>query len=136
MNADVAELTYDSAAELVCGASYPSADEIAAESRRDRDEFGLPYFATELLLIDKGVPAPADEAAEDEDGETERAAADAAELETARLEARAIASRIRRMTGDEGEPLISCTTRIRSGCARSRTGIWLFCCGRPKPGRR
>ncbi|RJG26139.1 helicase-exonuclease AddAB subunit AddA [Paenibacillus thiaminolyticus] len=104
MNADVAELTYDSAAELVCGASYPSADEIAAESRRDRDEFGLPYFATELLLIDKGVPAPADEAAEDEDGETERAAVDAAELETARLEARAIASRIRRMTGDEGEP--------------------------------
>lgn len=104
MNADVAELTYDSAAELVCGASYPSADEIAAESRRDRDEFGLPYFATELLLIDKGVPAPADEAAEDEDSETERAAVDAAELETARLEARAIASRIRRMTGDEGEP--------------------------------
>lgn len=104
MNADVAELTYDSAAELVCGASYPSAEEIAAESRRGRDEFGMPYFATELLLIDKGVPAPADEAAEDEDGETERAAADAAELETARLEARAIASRIRRMTGDEGEP--------------------------------
>ncbi|CAH8769689.1 helicase-exonuclease AddAB subunit AddA [Paenibacillus dendritiformis] len=104
MNADVAELTYDSAAELVCGASYPSAEEIAAESRRSRDEFGMPYFATELLLIDKGVPAPADEAAEDEDGETERAAADAAELETARLEARAIASRIRRMTGDEGEP--------------------------------
>ncbi|MDU5141452.1 MAG: helicase-exonuclease AddAB subunit AddA [Paenibacillus dendritiformis] len=104
MNADVAELTYDSAAELVCGASYPSAEEIAAESRRGREEFGMPYFATELLLIDKGVPAPADEAAEEEDGETERAAWDAAELETARLEARAIASRIRRMTGDEGEP--------------------------------
>ncbi|GAC42974.1 3'-5' exonuclease [Paenibacillus popilliae] len=103
MNADVAELTYDSAAELVCGASYPSAEQIAAESRRGREEFGLPYFATELLLIDKGVPAPADEAAADEDGEGERAAADAAELETARLEARAIASRIRRMTGDEGE---------------------------------
>ncbi|MCG7407859.1 helicase-exonuclease AddAB subunit AddA [Paenibacillus sp. ACRRX] len=102
MNKQVAELEYDQAAELQFGAAYyPESSDSAGEPQS---------VAAELLLIEKGSRVEAvheedDDVAVDEvmaDHPT-APAVDAAELETARLEARAIAARIRRMLGDEGE---------------------------------
>ncbi|WP_084159144.1 helicase-exonuclease AddAB subunit AddA [Paenibacillus taiwanensis] len=102
MNKQVAELEYDQAAELQFGAAYyPEVSASAGQSQS---------VAAELLLIEKGsrVEAVHDE---DDDAAIEELTGDhstgptidAAELETARLEARAIAARIRRLLGDEGE---------------------------------
>lgn len=101
MNKQVAELEYDAAAELQFGAAYyPELPVVEGKQQS---------AATELLLIEKGSGTEA-ASVEEEDGtdeldeEPKKDAVDAVELETARLEARAIASRIRRLLGDEGEP--------------------------------
>ncbi|GAB2703522.1 helicase-exonuclease AddAB subunit AddA [Paenibacillus thermoaerophilus] len=73
MHRTAAEIDYDEAAELVCGADYPpSRDDLSAE----------------LLLIDR---QPGESGGEEED---ETGAAEAAFAETAALEARAVARRI------------------------------------------
>lgn len=106
MNESVAEISYDERAELVCGANYPVGE--AA--------FGQNY-AAELLLIERGGSGDAGgederdisggsepETEEEEDGQGAPAKLDKEELETARLEARAIAARIRSLTGENGKP--------------------------------
>lgn len=101
MNKHVAELEYDEAAELQFGAAYyPELPVVEGKQQS---------AATELLIIEKGKgsEAAADEEAEsleELDDEPKKDLIDAVELETARLEARAIAGRIRRLLGDEGEP--------------------------------
>ncbi|WP_246627802.1 helicase-exonuclease AddAB subunit AddA [Paenibacillus oenotherae] len=105
MREKAAEMDYDKRAELVCGASYPPADEGGAAAR----------YSIEFALIDKGTGRDDEEASSSEedgsDGEalgTESAGARAeiagADLQTVQLEARYIASQIRRMKGlDEAE---------------------------------
>ncbi|GIO34156.1 ATP-dependent helicase/nuclease subunit A [Paenibacillus albilobatus] len=97
MNETVAEIAYDERAELVYGASFPNAEEGVAN----------PY-APELLLIDRAGKGPA---AEDEANEGEQGGlmeeSEVLEMETAQLEARAIAKKIRQLTGDtSGKPLL------------------------------
>ncbi|ASR46696.1 helicase-exonuclease AddAB subunit AddA [Paenibacillus kribbensis] len=100
MSVDVAEIEYDERAWLVHGASYPEQTEQAAVSA----------YVPELLLVDKGGNGLSDalEGAElsDESGVQENELAELAELETAQLEARAIAQRIKELTGDTGQPLL------------------------------
>lgn len=84
MRESVAEMDYDAAAELVCGASYPPAG-----------EGGGPY-RIELTVLDRTEPEREAEPAED-GAEEEGAAVDAADLQTAQLEARYIAAQIRRL---------------------------------------
>lgn len=101
MNKNVAELEYDQQAELKFGAEYypplPEREGIQQSA------------ATELIIIDKGKATEAstesEEVEAEADGESVQSEViDAVELETARMEARAIAARIRRLLGDEGEP--------------------------------
>ncbi|ASA23613.1 UvrD-helicase domain-containing protein [Paenibacillus donghaensis] len=94
MNENVAELTYDKRAELVYGAHFPGAEEKGPDLN----------FAPELLLIDRGKPAPGlpEEAAAE--GELPQQENEVVESETAQLEARAIARRISQMTGMTGAP--------------------------------
>ncbi|MCY9582246.1 UvrD-helicase domain-containing protein [Paenibacillus alvei] len=120
MNERVAELKYDEAAELVCGASYPTLEDIseelhAAQREPDREQLAeRQNYATELVLIEKASAGADTEAAADENEDEEpdmdgssATSLDPAEMETARLEARAIAGRIRRLLGDEGtEPFL------------------------------
>ncbi|WP_127579814.1 helicase-exonuclease AddAB subunit AddA [Paenibacillus koleovorans] len=100
MSVAVAEMEYDEAARLVCGAAYP-------DSPND--------CSVELLLIDKAAPEPgAYEAGEgEEEGEDPGAGGQAdkagdaeqeEQAETAQLEARLIAATIRRLRGETGEP--------------------------------
>ncbi|MGZ9585006.1 helicase-exonuclease AddAB subunit AddA [Paenibacillus marinisediminis] len=99
MNKKVAELEYDREAELQFGAAYypelPERDGVRQSA------------ATELILLEKGKGSePSNEAEADEESEESAENSnmvDAVELETARLEARAIAARIRRLLGDDGE---------------------------------
>ncbi|MBN3525899.1 UvrD-helicase domain-containing protein [Paenibacillus apiarius] len=116
MSANVAELSYDEAAELVCGASYPTVEQMAEDLNVSAAELEKrQQYAAELMIIEKGGQAGSDAAGAEDDEEADAAAdvesgaeaqagLDPAEIETARLEARAIASRIRRLLGDEGEP--------------------------------
>ncbi|AET61822.1 ATP-dependent nuclease subunit A [Paenibacillus terrae HPL-003] len=100
MSVDVAEIEYDERAWLAHGASYPEQTEKDATS---------PY-APELLLVDKGgrglSEAPELSETGDESALQEGEMAELAELETAQLEARAIAQRIKELTGDTGQPLL------------------------------
>lgn len=100
MSVDVAEIEYDERAWLVHGASYPEQTEKEVVSA----------YAPELLLVDKGGSGLSDalEGAEsgDESAAQENELAELAELETAQLEARAIAQRIKELTGDTGQPLL------------------------------
>jgi ATP-dependent helicase/nuclease subunit A len=127
MNDRVAELKYDEAAELVCGATYPTLEQISDELRAAQREPNMEQlaerqnYATELVLIEKASAGSDAELASDEnediDSEVESAVVDAldpAEMETARLEARAIAARIRRLLGDEGtEPFLVYDKRLK-----------------------
>lgn len=97
MNESVAEIAYDARAELVCGASFPE---------QEKREETNPY-TPELLLIDrlgKGPEESSDESAAQEEGVPLES--EVLEMETAQLEARAIARRIREMTGETGKPLM------------------------------
>lgn len=100
MSVDVAEIEYDERAWLVHGASYPDPS--------DQDTASV--YAPELLLVDKGGQglSEASELSEtgDESALQESELAELAELETAQLEARAIAQRIKELTGDTGQPLL------------------------------
>ncbi|ADM71014.1 ATP-dependent helicase/nuclease subunit A [Paenibacillus polymyxa E681] len=100
MSVDVAEIEYDERAWLVHGASYPDPSDQDAAS----------VYAPELLLVDKGGQglSEASELSEtgDESALQESELAELAELETAQLEARAIAQRIKELTGDTGQPLL------------------------------
>lgn len=100
MSVDVAEIEYDERAWLVHGASYPD----------QSDQDAASVYAPELLLVDKGGHGLS-EASELSEMENESALqeselAELAELETAQLEARAIAQRIKELTGDTGQPLL------------------------------
>lgn len=97
MNESVAEIAYDERGELVCGASFPE-QEI---------QDGTNPYIPELLLIDrlgKGAEEQSEDSASEEDGA--HLEVEALEMETAQLEARAIARRIREMTGESGKPLM------------------------------
>lgn len=93
MNRTVAEIGYDSRAELAYGAHFP-----------DEGDNGGIVYTPEVLLIDRtGEGAVPD--AETAEGEPVREN-DAAEAETAQLEGRAIAKRILALTGmNGGNPL-------------------------------
>ncbi len=96
MNEGVAEISYDARAELVYGEGFP-------ESAEGND------YRPELLLVDrsseKQVSGGGDVVAADGNpAETETEEEGAAELEAVRLEARAIAARIRELTGESGGP--------------------------------
>ncbi|KAF6659226.1 helicase-exonuclease AddAB subunit AddA [Paenibacillus polymyxa] len=100
MSVDVAEIEYDERAWLVHGASYPEKTEQDATSA----------YAPELLLVDKGGRGLSEVSELSETGDEsalqESELAELAELETAQLEARAIAQRIKELTGDTGQPLL------------------------------
>ncbi|MGG4143193.1 helicase-exonuclease AddAB subunit AddA [Paenibacillus algorifonticola] len=82
MRESVAEMDYDQRAELVCGASFPAAEE-AGE------------FEVELVVIDKAGSVMAEDKAQPEDEEEGLDAAESAEdLQTAQLEGRLIAQKI------------------------------------------
>lgn len=95
MNEDIAEIAYDSRAELVYGEGFPAHDE------------ALPDFTPEVLLIDRGVTSSSEDKSGSELGTEDEAndpsAEDALELEAVHLEARAIAARIREMMGETGQ---------------------------------
>ncbi|WP_438346884.1 helicase-exonuclease AddAB subunit AddA [Paenibacillus sp. FA6] len=96
MNESVAEITYNERAELVYGASFPSSSDGVEESS----------YTPELLLIDRGNGGRSgeDEASENEENSLLQEG-EWVEMETAQLEARAIAGKIKEMTGETGEPL-------------------------------
>ncbi|TVX94769.1 helicase-exonuclease AddAB subunit AddA [Paenibacillus agilis] len=100
MNRQVAELSYDRDAELVCGAMYyPELDAQGDTASGDYDYHVRPEF----VLIEKGGAAESQAGDEEDVLEAEQPPTqevDPSELETARIEARAIASRIRMMMGD------------------------------------
>lgn len=108
MNESVAEIAYDQRAELVCGASFPRPETLGGEDADDEIERTAdnPY-APELLLIDR-MGQESEEPKEEESPETEGFSPETErlEMETAQLEARAIARRIREMTGESGKPLM------------------------------
>ncbi|WP_341278420.1 helicase-exonuclease AddAB subunit AddA [Paenibacillus sp. FSL H8-0537] len=82
MRESVAEMDYDQRAELVCGASYPAAEETGA-------------YEVELIVIDKAGSVIADDKVQPEDEDEEQDAAESAEdLQTAQLEGRLIARKI------------------------------------------
>ncbi|GGD71563.1 helicase-exonuclease AddAB subunit AddA [Paenibacillus nasutitermitis] len=96
MREKVAEMDYDDRAELVCGASFPPADEGGASER----------YEVEFALVDRGSGAKDSEAAfsseESEDGSDSSpssAAEEALDLQTVQLEARYIAAQIARLKG-------------------------------------
>ncbi|WP_410767977.1 helicase-exonuclease AddAB subunit AddA [Fontibacillus sp. BL9] len=96
MNEGVAEIAYDSRAELVYGDGFPELSD------------GSDY-RPELLLIDRNSDAASvfggeSVSSEEAGGEPGSDEETAAELEAVRLEARGIAARIRELTGDSGKP--------------------------------
>ncbi|HEY2492548.1 MAG TPA: helicase-exonuclease AddAB subunit AddA [Paenibacillus sp.] len=91
MNETVAEINYDERAELVYGASFPSEKGSEADST----------YAPELLLIDRDSNG-AREAEPTEDESSLLQEGEWLEMETAQLEARAIARKIKEMTGETG----------------------------------
>lgn len=97
MNESVAEISYDTRAELVYGEGFPPE--------------GAEDYRPELLLIDRdnGSSGGSDssERGDNEwtDGDGGDEEDEAALIEAVRLEARAIAARIRGMLGEGGEPL-------------------------------
>ncbi|MEC0091853.1 helicase-exonuclease AddAB subunit AddA [Paenibacillus macquariensis] len=97
MDETVAEITYNERAELVYGASFP----VTKESENDST------FTPELLLIDRGNGGKSGEV-EDSEGEENTLLKEGewVEMETAQLEARAIAAKIKEMTGETGEPML------------------------------
>ncbi|WP_138225235.1 3'-5' exonuclease [Paenibacillus algicola] len=108
MNESVAEIQYDSRAELVCGAAFPAVEK---EAENAASPFGM--HTPELLLIDRenadssGSSIGLEDAAGSDAGEGMPAEeSERQEMETAQLEARAIAVRIREMMGDTGKPLL------------------------------
>jgi ATP-dependent helicase/nuclease subunit A len=96
MNESVAEITYNERAELVYGASFPRSSDGTEDSS----------YTPELLLIDRGNGG---KLSEDDTSEGEENSflqeGEWIEMETAQLEARAIAAKIKEMTGETGEPL-------------------------------
>lgn len=90
MNEGVAEISYDTRAELLYGEGFPNSPE--------------GDYRPELLLIDRSVDSSAEVNSGTAEAESDEAGAEeeAAELEAVRLEARAIAARIRGMMG-QGE---------------------------------
>lgn len=97
MNEGVAEIAYDSRAELVYGEGFPELSE-----RCD--------YRPELLLVDR-ASEPSEASAKNEGLGAEGSGADGAaeeesavEIEAVRLEARTIAARIRQLTGEDGQP--------------------------------
>ncbi len=96
MDETVAEITYNERAELVYGASFP----VTQESENDST------FTPELLLIDRGNGGKSGEVEVSEGEEnTLLQEGEWVEMETAQLEARAIAAKIKEMTGETGEPM-------------------------------
>lgn len=99
MNEGVAEISYDTRAELVYGEGFP-------DNSTHQD------YRPELLLLDRsGENASSAEAGEasgaastDGNGELEGAEDEVVEIEAVRLEARAIASRIIELTGGGNKP--------------------------------
>jgi ATP-dependent helicase/nuclease subunit A len=97
MNESVAEISYDTRAELVYGEGFPPQ--------------GTEDYRPELLLIDRdnGSSGGSDSSvrgdSETTDGEGGDEEDESALIEAVRLEARAIAARIRGMLGEGGEPL-------------------------------
>ncbi|GIO85323.1 ATP-dependent helicase/nuclease subunit A [Paenibacillus faecis] len=96
MNEGVAEIAYDARAELVYGEGFPE----VAEAGEGTD------YRPELLLIDRNGEAGAADPGEAASEESKEGADEetAAEIEAVRLEARAVAARIRELTGDGGKP--------------------------------
>ncbi|MEF2964734.1 helicase-exonuclease AddAB subunit AddA [Paenibacillus sp. M1] len=97
MNEGVAEIAYDARAELVYGEGFPDG--------ADGD------YRPELLLLDRSgdaVHASSGESGLAHESEAESGTEEetAAELEAVRLEARAIAARIRELTGEGGQPAL------------------------------
>lgn len=95
MNEVVAEITYDERAELVYGASFPEMP----------DHESNVSYTPELLLIDRGNGGKSGDAdsSESEDNALLQEG-EWVEMETAQLEARAIATKIKEMTGEAGNP--------------------------------
>ncbi|WP_308638844.1 helicase-exonuclease AddAB subunit AddA [Paenibacillus silvisoli] len=92
MREKAAEMDYDERAELVCGASYPPADDGGPAER----------YAVELAVLDKGKGDSGDEAPAEEgdaEGESMTPAEAAEDLQTVQLEARYIASQILKLKG-------------------------------------
>ena len=94
MREKAAEMDYDARAELVCGASYPAADDGGSPKR----------YAVEFAVLDRGKGDDGEErsdAADDtacaEGGESPADSAE--ELQTVQLEARWIAGQILRLKG-------------------------------------
>lgn len=108
MDESVAEIAYDQRAELVCGASFPETETIGALTGVDEATQAPDHpYAPELLLIDRLGPESEDVKDEDSsESEGYLPEAERLEMETAQLEARAIARRIREMTGENGKPLM------------------------------
>ncbi|USB34444.1 helicase-exonuclease AddAB subunit AddA [Paenibacillus sp. YPG26] len=95
MNEGVAEISYDSRAELVYGEGFPAGS--------PDDSSG---YMPELLLVDRSKSdMTASESLSEVSPEDEGTAEDAAELEAVRLEARMIAARIHEMMGENGRSL-------------------------------
>ncbi|WP_051217515.1 helicase-exonuclease AddAB subunit AddA [Paenibacillus assamensis] len=103
MNRQVAELSYDQDAELVCGAMYYP--ELDVEDDSASGDYSY-HVRPEFVLIEKGGAAES-QAGDEEDvldgDQPPTQEVDPSELETARIEARAIAARIRMMMGDGRE---------------------------------
>jgi ATP-dependent helicase/nuclease subunit A len=108
MNDRVAEIAYDTDAELICGASYPSVTENEVMNLAvdmlfiDRSESVHDEEEQNGGAVDHDVDASEDGADEAADGILE----DAAEMETARLEARTIALHIRRLMDTQDRPFL------------------------------
>lgn len=127
MNETVAEIAYDKRAELVCGASFPAPESNLGEpagteaNAPDLKMNGTTVrpFTPELLLIDRSGPEAGDAAGEsgkgNENGEHDaETPGERVEMETAQLEARAIAKRIRELTGERGKPLMIYDKSLKS----------------------
>ncbi|WP_152669226.1 UvrD-helicase domain-containing protein [Paenibacillus sp. DMB20] len=111
MNETVAEIAYDSRAELVCGAAFPQSGGSGDGGERgyahETDKGFAGPFTPELLLIDRaGADSAASEVEGEGGGESPSQESERIEIETAQLEARAIARRIREMTGENGKPMM------------------------------
>lgn len=116
MNESVAEIAYDQRAELVCGAFYPEARATHGNhSNEENEDTSANPYSPELILIDRLGPDP-EEVKEEEGSETDSFSPEAErlEMETAQLEARAIARRIREMTGENGQPLMVYDKALKS----------------------
>ncbi|SEN08804.1 helicase-exonuclease AddAB subunit AddA [Paenibacillus sp. OV219] len=92
MREKAAEMDYDQRAELVCGASYPSASDGGAPER----------YAVEFAVLDKGGKSSGEtdvDAEENSESEVSFDSEPAEDLQTVELEARWIASQILRLKG-------------------------------------